>query len=166
MRTLPLRTDFAPDTFAPFGTVIDRPGRAGERQFFSDWLGSEHPGCAPVLHTNLVVASALPQVLSRLEHHPHASQAFVPLDVCRYIVVVAPSDAAGRPVVDGLEAFIVPGNFGVIYRHGVWHAGASVLDRDGSFAVLMWRGAPDDDVFADIEPVALVEAATALRGVI
>jgi ureidoglycolate lyase len=93
--------------------------------------------------------------VSLLEHHPHANQAFIPLDVSRYLVTVAPSDAAGQPILDKLESFLVPGNLGVVYRQGVWHAGASVLDRAGNFAVLMWRGAPDDDVMLPIEPVTI-----------
>jgi ureidoglycolate lyase len=45
---------------------------------------------------------------------------------------------------------------GVIYRAGVWHAGAAVLDRPGSFAVLMWRCGDDgDDEFRAIPPLGI-----------
>jgi len=108
-----------------------------------------------VFHTNRVPRSNLPLTVDKLEHHPHAAQAFVPLDVARYLVVVAPSDDAGQPVLEQAEAFIVPGELGVVFAPRVWHAGATVLDRDGSFAVLMWRGAADDDVFLPIAPLAI-----------
>jgi ureidoglycolate lyase len=163
---LHLRTDFAADTFAPFGSIIASPAQVGERQFYSEWLGAARPDCLPVFHTNLIKAVTLPTVISRLEKHPHAAQCFVPLDVCRYLVVVAPSDPAGNLVPSKIEAFLVPSHLGVIYRAGTWHAGASVLDRDASFTVLMWRGATDDDVFAAIDPVSLAEPQGMMQGVL
>jgi ureidoglycolate lyase len=62
----------------------------------------------------------------------------------------------GSADLSGLKSFLLPGTVGVIYARGVWHASASVLDRAGAFAVLMWRGANDDDVFADIAPTLLI----------
>ena len=142
------------EEFAPFGAVIDRPAEAGQRQFYSDWLGGE--GIAPVFHVNHVPAASLPVTLNKLERHPHAAQCFVPLDVSRYLVTVAPSLPDGAADLRGLRSFLLPGCLGVIFARGVWHAGASVLDRAGAFAVLMWRGAPDDDVFVEIPPTQLV----------
>lgn len=155
MRQVPLNALVDGEAFAAFGALIEPPRMVGERRFFSSWLGAEHESCDPVLHVNHVAEYALPLQLDSLEKHPHAAQAFVPLDVSRYIVTVAPSDPDGRPLIEDLHAFIVPGNRGVIYRRDVWHGSARVLDRAGSFAVLMWRGATDDDVFVPIEPVML-----------
>lgn len=143
------------EAFAAFGALIEPPHIVGERRFFSSWLGAEHDACRPVLHTNNVAQCLLPAPLDSLEKHPHAAQAFIPLDVSRYVVTVAPSDPQGEPLVDEIRAFVVPGNRGVIYRRDVWHGSARVLDRAGSFAVLMWRGAADDDVFFPIAPVML-----------
>jgi ureidoglycolate lyase len=142
-----------PSDFAAFGSFIDRPAEAGQRQFYSDWLGG--PGLAPAFHVNNVPQVNLPLTLTRLERHPHAAQCFVPLDVSRYLVSVAPSLPDGAPYLAGMKTFLMPGTVGVIYAKGVWHAGASVLDRAGAFAVLMWRGANDDDVFVDIEPTQI-----------
>jgi len=66
-----------------------------------------------------------------------------------------PSDAAGSPDSAHGLAFVVPGTLGVVYRPGTWHAGIAVLDAEASFAVLMWRGEKDDDVFAAIPPIEL-----------
>jgi ureidoglycolate lyase len=49
----------------------------------------------------------------------------------------------------------LPGTRGVIYAPGVWHMGATVLDRPGHFAVLMYRGGPDDDEFRAVPPMTL-----------
>ena len=141
--------------FAPFGALIAKPAQAGERQFFSQWLGGG-ADLQPVLHVNNVPQTHLPATLHKLERHPHAAQCFMPLDVSRYLVTVAPSLADGSADLAGLRSFVLPGSLGVIYAQGVWHAGASVLDRPGAFAVLMWRGAEDDDVFADTAPIKLL----------
>ena len=110
--------------------------------------------CSSDLVNNLLPRQ-LPLTITQLECHPHAAQCFVPLDVSRYLVTVAPSLADGTPDLSGMMSLILPGTVGVIYAPSVWHAGATVLDQPGGFAVLMWRGADDDDVFTDIAPVEL-----------
>lgn len=152
-RTLILRTDFSAEAFANFGAVVAQPQTPGERMMLSAWLGGE--GLSPVFHTNAVPVVTLPHTVRQLECHPHAAQAFVPLDVSRYLVTVAPSDAEGAPLLSQAQSFVVPGTVGIIYKRAAWHAGATVLDRDGSFAVLMWRGSSDDDVMLDIPPLRL-----------
>ncbi|SEQ40435.1 ureidoglycolate lyase [Devosia sp. YR412] len=153
---LRIRQDISDETFAPFGTLITRPAEAGQRQFYSDWLGSASSGLAPVFHVNRIEPVRLPGRLDKLEKHPHAAQAFVPLDVSRYLVTVAPSLASGQPDLSAVAVFELPSTLGVIYGRNVWHGGASVLDRTGSFAVLMWRGAADDDVFLPIPAIEIL----------
>ena len=92
--------------------------------------------------------------------HPHAPQLFLPIGVSRYLVTVMPSDDSGAPDPSGAIAFVVPGTTGIVYRPGAWHTGISSLDGEGSFAVMMWRGGEDDDVFADVEPLEVGEAAS------
>ena len=146
----------APDAraFAPFGAFIEMPARAGARSVYSDWMAPVS-GLAPHVYTNRVAASALPLTLDRVEHHPHTAQLFLPLQVTRYLVTVMPSDAAGRPDTSLARVFLMPPTLGVVYRAGTWHAGMTVLDADASFAVLMWHGATDDDVFAAIPPLVV-----------
>jgi len=153
-RSVSVLSEISAESFAPYGALIHKPATAGQRQFYSEWLGGE--GLSPVFHVNNVPPSTLPHTINRLERHPHAAQCFVPLDVSRYLVTVALSRDDGAPDLDELESFVVPSTLGVVYAPGVWHAGASVLDRPGAFAVLMWRGAVDDDVFTTIPSTRLV----------
>jgi ureidoglycolate lyase len=149
--------------FAPYGTFVQPPKEPGQRAFYSQHLGDEGLG-APVFHTNHVRPSVLPLRLTRIERHPRADQAFVPLDVGRYVVAVMPSDADGNPLPDQTLAFLVPGSVGVIYRTGVWHLGATVLDRPGSFAVLMRRRGDDtDDEFREISGLVIEDQPQMLR---
>lgn len=143
-----LATDWTETDLEPLASLIAAPDRAGERRFFDEAVTDAGPGLAPVFHTNFVVPATLPLVVERLEHHPHAAQAFVPLDVSRYVAVIAPDTGAGAPDLSLARAFILSGQYGILYRPGTWHLGATVLDRPGTFAVLMWRGRADDDVFA------------------
>lgn len=128
------------------------PERVGDRAMFSEWLAPV-AGLSQQCHVNRVEPSALPLTIDTVEHHPHAAQVFLPLGVSRYLVTVMPSTESGEPNPSGALAFIVPGTVGVAYRPGVWHTGIAALDTTGSFAVLMWRGRADDDVFATVDPV-------------
>lgn len=143
--------------FAPYGCFIDAASKAGQRKFFSEHLKARKPTSDPILHVNHIQPSSFPAEVSQLERHPYAAQCFIPLDVARYAVAVTPSDAMGQPVPEQTLAFLMPPTIGVIYKPGVWHLGATVLDRTGHFAVLMWRGGPGaDDEFQTIDPMTLI----------
>ncbi|HMO08426.1 MAG TPA: ureidoglycolate lyase [Paracoccaceae bacterium] len=146
---LPVVPDAA--AFAPYGALIEPPQAPGDRRMFSDWIAPV-AGLAPQFHINHVAPAALPLRLDMVERHPHSAQAFVPMDVSRYLVTVMPEAADGRPDPAAALCFLMPGTMGVIYRRDAWHAGITVLDRPGAFAVLMWRGAVDDDVTAQVAP--------------
>jgi ureidoglycolate lyase len=158
--TGPLVRLSAPDAvaFAAFGRFVTGPDQPGHRSFYSDSLHQRPETSAPVLHVNNVPESRLPLAVSQVERHPHAAQCFFPIDVARYLVMVMPSDAAGLPRTDLARGFVLPGTMGVIYSPGVWHLGATVLDRPGHFTVLMWRGGPlQDDDFRKITPLTLID---------
>ena len=140
--------------FQPYGEILAPPDTHGGRRPFAQWL-MPTSGLELHCHLNAVAASALPVALDRMEKHPHAAQIFLPLDVSRYLVSVMPSDAEGRPDPARTLSMVVPGTRGVVYRPGVWHAPITVLDRDGHFAVMMLRGAVDDDVIVAIPPLTL-----------
>ena len=91
-----------------------------------------------------------------LERHQFSSQTFVPLDVERWLIVVAPHAVAGGPDASGMKAFIATGKQGVTYRPDTWHHGLTVLDRPGRFAVFMWRdGGKGDEEFVPVPPFTI-----------
>ncbi len=139
------------DAFAPFGEVLSGPRRPGERAFYDSALGSPRADARMGLHVNHVTPSTLPYVVDQLERHPFSSQTFLPLDVSRFVVVVAPTGPNGGPDSGQARAYLSPGTLGVTYHAGVWHHRIVALDRPGRFAVLMWRVAPAvDDEFVDL----------------
>jgi len=149
-----------PALFEPFGAFLGPPDQVGGRAHFGAWL-KPVPGRSQQCHLNRVAPSTFPVVLDQVERHPHAAQIFLPVGVSRYLVTVMPSDPSGGPDAEKAVAFVVPGTLGVAYRPGTWHAGISALDAEASFAVLMWRGGSDDDVFSAIPPI---EVRTATGG--
>ena len=140
-----------PVAFADFGDVLNLPTQVGDRALMHDRLPSV-AGCGLQMHLNRVAPGSGVLRLTQFERHPHTAQLFMPVDVSRYVIVVAPTLESGAPDLAGLQAFAASGRTGIVYRRGIWHAGISVLDREASFVVAMWRGG-DDDEFADIPPV-------------
>lgn len=135
--------------FAPFGEVIDRdelrPPRTingGTAARFDDLaridasLDEAHVGIGLVRAT----PRRLPFALQCLERHLKGTQAFIPLEASRWVIVVG---APGRPpAVDDLRAFVASGRQGVNYARGTWHHPLLVIDRAAEFLVL--DRIPDD----------------------
>jgi ureidoglycolate lyase len=132
--------------FRRFGRLLEAPAEAGVRADYSECLAfAPGHGLVPRLHVNRTKAVALPHPLPAFERHPHNWQTFLPLDVARFVVVVAGTGADGTPDLDDVQAFVLPGTVGVSYAPTVWHAPAATLDRDGAFAVVWPRTDTDAD---------------------
>lgn len=94
----------------------------------------------------------------KLERHPFSAQTFIPLSVERYVVIAAPTDAAGGPELAGLHAFLVGPGTGISYRRGVWHGPMTILDAPAELAVTMWSTGDvkqDDQWFDLAEPLTV-----------
>lgn len=132
------------DAFAPFGQVfatLDAPGRVDDLAR----LENRREQAAVMLSTVHVPPTALPLNATVLERHRFSSQTFVPMDVARYLVIVAPHAAAGGPDLAGVQAFIAGAGQGISYNTDTWHHGMTVLDRPGHFAIFMWNDGSDGD---------------------
>ena len=144
------------DAFAPFGDVIDVPNEPG-RTYYEGALGNLRPGA----HASLSMAFRAetpdrPLKADLLERHEFSSQTFVPIDVARWLIVVAPHARAGGPDLAGAKAFIATGRQGVTYKPNTWHHGLTVLDKPGRFAVFMWRdGGKGDEEFVPVKPFTI-----------
>jgi ureidoglycolate lyase len=135
MRTLRLEP-LTLEAFAPFGDVVEPPAPGGRLSLIESIGGIEHAATARLSFNN-AGPYALPLTATEMERHNRSSQCFVPMDVARWVLLVAP-DAGGRPDATALRAFVATGDQAVNYRIGTWHHPLRVLDRSGRFAVLMW----------------------------
>ena len=138
--------------FAPFGEVIDVPQEAG-RTYYEDALGNLRPQAKPSLSMSYRMPTQERPLKSELmERHEFSSQTFVPVDVARWLIVVAPHAAQGGPDMAHARAFIATGKQGVTYKPDTWHHGLTTLDRPGRFAVFMWRAGTRDEEFVPVPP--------------
>lgn len=139
--------------FAPFGAVLEADGTNGvsvnsgwawqfdQAPAFAHTTGQAWPSTA--IYRNR--PRDLPIDLQELERHPFSCQLFMPMGASRWLVAVAPDDAAGRPDVVLAQAFLASGRQGICYRPGVWHSPLLGLDEETDFFMLMWSRNPSDD---------------------
>jgi len=152
LATLPL----TPEAFAPFGRVLTLP--TSGRLDLIDELQNARAGAKPRLTLATLEAVATPYTATEMEIHPFSSQAFVPVDVSRYVVIVAPKAADGGPDPERLVAFVSGRGTGIMYAAGVWHHPMRAIDRRGSFAVLTFvDGSPGDETFVPLAEPVVVE---------
>jgi len=115
------------EAFAPFGDVIDVPQQAG-RTYYEDALGNLRGEAKPSLSMSFRVPTPDRPIRSELmERHEFSSQTFVPVDVARWLIVVAPHAARGGPDMANARAFIANGQQGVTYKPNTWHHGLTTL---------------------------------------
>jgi len=140
------------EAFAPFGDVIDVPKEVG-RTYYEDALGNLRPNAkASLSMTFRLPTPDRPLKSETMERHEFSSQSFVPVDVGRWLIVVAPHAAKGGPDMAAARAFIANGQQGVTYKPDTWHHGLTTLDKPGRFAVFMWRAGTKDEEFVPVAP--------------
>ena len=105
-----------------------------------------------------IKASTLPLQISILERHPQGSQAFIPMQGQRFLVVVAKSLNATEPDLKQLYAFVTDGSQGVNYRAGTWHHPLLTFEAPSSFAVVDRIGSGHNcDVYQFAQAVLIEE---------
>jgi ureidoglycolate lyase len=125
--------------FAPYGDVI---AASGEASAINQGMGGRCSDLAQVdvtadggraaISVIRCIPESLPITLRLMERHPLGSQAFVPLNGQRFVVVVAPAGAP--PTREDLRAFLCRGDQGINYHRGIWHHPMLALDRACEFA--------------------------------
>ena len=128
------------DAFAPFGDVIElrqtpdvmiNRGLCGRHHDLValDFIEDGRAGISLFDGTPYT----LPHVLDLVERHPLGSQAFLPMSVEPFLIVVA-EDENGTPVRP--RAWITNGRQGVNYHRGTWHGVLTPLSRPALFTVV------------------------------
>ncbi len=135
--------------FAPFGDVLEAEGPP-DRIINAGLCGRWHdraaldfgPGGRAGISLFKAEPRSLPLRLDLVERHPLGSQAFIPMSLDPFLVIVAPDEggAPGRP-----RAFLTRPGQGVCYRRGAWHGVLSPLSAPGLFAVVDRIAPPPDD---------------------
>ena len=139
------------EAFAPFGDVIDAASHPRRFEINDGFTTRVHDLFEPQvlgeggrLLVNFFLGRPRPLEAAMLERHPLGSQAFIPIDLHDWWVVVA-----STPDVAGVCVFRARGTEGVNYRAGTWHH-PLLVDRRQRFLVID-RGGEGDN----LEEVAL-----------
>ena len=126
--------------FAPFGDVLDTEG-APDRIINQGLCGRYHDrarmafGADGRAGISLFKAEprAFPYRLDMVERHPEGSQAFLPMSLAPFLVIVA----EGREAVPGpVHAFLTAPGQGINLHRGTWHGVLTPLSAPGLFAVV------------------------------
>lgn len=137
--------------FAPYGAVLEIPSATG-KAVLPPALANLRTQAQPDLSVSCVEQiQALPLAVTFMERHAFSSQTFMPLDDCRYLVIVAPPDAQGQPDGARAEAFVAHGAQSITYHPDTWHYSLTLLQGPARFAVWMWKAHDaGDEEFVDI----------------
>ncbi len=128
------------EAFAPFGDLLDARGTPDK--MINAGLCARHHDRARLdfgadgragISIFEAEARSLPYRLDLLERHPEGSQAFLPLAMHPFLVIVAP-DLDGVPGVP--RAFITLPCQGINLHRGTWHGVLTPLAAPGLFAVV------------------------------
>ncbi len=127
-------------TFAPFGDILDASGTP-DKLINQGLCGRFHdlarldfgPGGRPGISIFDAEPRSLPYRLEMVERHPDGSQAFVPMSLNPYLVIVAP-DEGGIPSTP--RAFLANAGQGVNLLRATWHGVLTPLHAPGLFAVI------------------------------
>mgnify|MGYP001546090089 CR=1 FL=1 len=125
--------------FAPFGDLIDTKGAPDK--FINDGLCGRYHDRARIdvsdgragLSLFRSDLRPLPYRLAMVERHPWGSQAFIPMSMDPFLVIVAP-DAGGTPGVP--LAFRTDPGQAINFHRGTWHGVLTPLTGPGLFAVI------------------------------
>lgn len=128
-----------PDAFAPYGDVIAL--RSQPDVIINQGFCGRHHNLAQLEFTQGAAGISLfdaeprdfPYVFDLLERHPLGSQAFIPMAMVRFLVIVA-SDNNGAPI-DPVAFITTPGQ-GINLHRGTWHGVLTPLHAPGLFAVV------------------------------
>ncbi len=120
--------------FAPFGDVLNCDGdpdkiiNAGLCGRFHDRAQVDCDGRVGISLFRSELRQ-LPYRLDMLERHPLGSQAFIPMSMDPFLVIVADADLQPK-------AFITAPGEGINFHRGVWHGVLTPLSGPGLFAVI------------------------------
>ncbi len=128
------------DAFAPFGDVLEATGKP-DKIINNGFCGRYHdrarldfgPDGRAGISVFKAEPRALPYTLDLLERHPDGAQAFIPMSLDAYLVIVA-EDANGTPA--NIRAFIAGPGQGINYHRNTWHGVLTPLSAPGLFAVV------------------------------
>jgi len=142
--------------FAPFGDVLEAAGdptKIINRGKCGRWHDCASLDFGPDGRAGISIFRAeprsLPYTCDLLERHPDGSQAFLPMSLDPFLIIVAP-DHGGLPGQP--RAFISSAGQGINFHRGTWHGVLTPLHAPGLFAVIDRIGTTPNLQEIDVAP--------------
>lgn len=136
-------------SLCPFGKLLKEPFGPG-RVNLDGALANRREGAEPQLALIRAAPASLPLTVMHMERHLFSAQIFVPIEVGRFVVLVAPG-GGDTPESAALKGFLATTRQAISYDPGVWHHSLTVLDRPARFAlVINVDGGGQDEQFVDL----------------
>lgn len=132
-------TPLTAEAFAPFGDVLEAVGTAdkiinqGNCGRFHDRARVDFADGRAGISLFQARPRSLPYTCDLLERHPDGSQAFIPMSMDPFLIIVAP-DEGGKPGAP--EAFLSSAGQAINLHRAVWHGVLTPLHAPGLFAVV------------------------------
>ena len=132
------------DSFAPYGDVlalkdhadkIINQGKCGRHHDLAklDIIAGDSLSGKVGISLFQSELRSFPYQLDMMERHPLGSQAFIPMSMDGFLVIVAPDDG-GKPALP--EAFITEAGQGINFHRNIWHGVLTPISGTGLFAVI------------------------------
>lgn len=127
------------NAFAPFGNILEAKGTAdkiinqGLCSRFHDLARLDFSDGRAGISLFDATPGNLPYQLTMMERHPEGSQAFIPMSMNRFLIIVAPdkNNRPGRPL-----AFLSDPGQAINFHRNIWHGVLTPLEAPGLFAVV------------------------------
>ena len=127
------------NAFAPFGNILEAKGTAdkiinqGLCSRFHDLARLDFSDGRAGISLFDATPGNLPYQLTMMERHPEGSQAFIPMSMCRFLIIAAPdkNNQPGKPV-----AFLSDPGQAINFHRNIWHGVLTPLETPGLFAVI------------------------------
>ncbi|KFK95306.1 MULTISPECIES: ureidoglycolate lyase [unclassified Serratia (in: enterobacteria)] len=158
-----IAVELTPEAFAPYGDVLQTEGSSffhindGKTARYHDLAKIEvSDGHRVLASINRSEPCDMPMQFSVLEKHPLSSQAFIPMNGERFVVIVAEAGKGDEIPVNTLRAFITNGRQGVNYHRNVWHHPLFAFGQVTDFFTID-RGGADNCVVSQLpEPCRVI----------
>ena len=141
--------------FAPFGDILEAKGTAdkiinqGLCERFHDLARLNFSDCRAGISLFNATPRTLPYQLTMMERHPEGSQAFIPMSMNRFLIIVASdkNNRPGRPL-----AFLSDPGQAINFHRNIWHGVLTPLEDPWLFAVVDRIGSGEnlEEIFFDI----------------
>lgn len=129
-----------PESFAPFGQVLQLPGGQSQHKWSSTKTWSADFSIDGKMEVMFARFSPIPRHFTKVERHFSVTQTFIPLGDAPAVTVFAPptgDDNDTPPDPSAFRALLVPGNMAIMMYRGVWHSGRFLVKPEpGEFVIL------------------------------